>query len=287
MARPRARFAALATVLALVSTVRTQSPSPASCDFVSESPRYEQVWALVRVTGSTGDALLSDAVLRTAREALGLADCQVSMSAASVCDANTADLACASPTYVCAGYALSSSAYLAVSSGECSDASDADPSPASSPASPGASPSPASSNESALCSQVSRAAREAVASGTCRASCGAVSMLAPPPSPTSSQSSPPPSPVSATTTATYADCAQSMMTVSVQSEDEANEVSDALTGKSMHSALVAGTASFATLDTEVYVFVTSIDVMTGFGSFPPPPPPSPPCVLGEQMVAKG
>lgn len=269
------RLAALAAALALLTTAAwAQSPPPSpsdgSCEFVSERPRYELVWALVRVTASTGGTLLSDAVLRTLREELGLADCQVSMNTASVCDAGAADLACASPTYACAGYALSSSAYMAVASGECGSDSDVT-SPAAAPA--------ASADESALCSQVATAAREAVLDGTCRAACGAVSLLAPPPPPRSASATPSPTPSpSPAATATYADCAQFVVTVSVETEADASDVSEALTGGTMRAALVGGVAAFATLNTEVHVFVTGTDVMTGFGSFPPPPPPSPPCV---------
>ena len=182
-------------LVALLVAAACAAPDGEACAFASQQPRFWQATTRLSAlhVSPSGSFFLGDALLRTLQRQLGLAQCQVVLTAGETCGAAFAALPCADPVYVCAGeLTISDSIYQAAKSGLCGSSA-----PAPAPAALAGPPAPASppAPPPAVCETLAAypAIQEHVAADECVAVCyaqlqpaaaGASGVqLAPPPPP--------------------------------------------------------------------------------------------------------
>ncbi|KDD73160.1 hypothetical protein H632_c2472p0, partial [Helicosporidium sp. ATCC 50920] len=94
-------------------------PDEPACSFARDQPRYFRASATVRALNTEASPFMGDAILRSLRTQLGLADCQISLSEASACAPTPENAECLGSFYVCGSLLLSRDVYELALSGRC------------------------------------------------------------------------------------------------------------------------------------------------------------------------
>lgn len=208
-----------------------------SCGFVYTSPRFYRVEAEVTLQGvQTNDTLLNDAFIRLLRSRLGLAQCQLGMSAGVNCTSGTQQLPCSDPVFNCGGgVVISEDIYNAVSSGDCAE--------------------PAANNTLVCASAAANPAiAAAIAAGSCRPACLSGSSQAVQEFPVS--------------------CASFLIGVDAPDRASAIAAASALGNVTLQADVGTGLANYTNGPGLQFLVVNSaVKPVVGYGFFPPPPPP--------------
>jgi hypothetical protein len=239
------------------------------CGFLHTEPRYYQVTSMLTLQNVPGnDIFVNDALVRTLRRQLLVAECQVSLSEGAPCVSGTEQLPCAEPVHKCPGmdaatgslltadgssFVLTNDVYKAIVDESCDSNGD------------GVTDTIDSVNM-LVCGTVATygpGVQSAVKRGACKAVC---TLMGAPENMTSSVSN----------SDTIENCLSFDLILSTPTAQAADVLQSELLSSRIKNDVELSMSGFGNTPLIFSVVDSSVGPAVGFGFFPPPPPPPPP-----------
>ena len=266
------------------SVVKAADTTPASdvggCGFLHTEPRYYQVTSVLTLQNVPGnDIFVNDALVRTLRRQLLLAECQVSLSEGVPCVSGTEQLPCAEPVHKCPGvdsvtgstltadgssFVLTNDVYKAIVDESCDSNGD------------GVADSIDSVNM-LVCGTIATygpSVQSAVKRGACKALCTLAGDAG---NMTSSVSN----------GGSIENCLSFDLILSTPTAQAADVLQSELLSSRIKSDIQLSMSGFGNTPLVFSVVDSSVGPAVGFGFFPPPPPPPPPVKQLAPLPAQG
>lgn len=234
------------------------------CGFMHSQPRFYQLLSSLTVANvATTDTLINDALLRTLRRRLMVAECQIILSEGVACTSGTPELPCTDPVHLCPDSAgtqaqpvlLTDDVYDAIVSESCDGNGD------------GLVDALDGTMNTLVCGQVlefSTAVQTMVRQGACTAVCDVDALIDGNLTLNENAGS------------TGSSCMSFELTLNLATEQAAKGLQWELLSNGTANDVEMGLSGFGSNPLTFTVADSVISEAVGFGFFPPPPPPPPP-----------